>query len=120
MTENKKICPKCGEEKSTRGFAVHVLHCKGELEDYDEEHDETLDQFLKNDEGYNGNKDDLENKRKGLNKIDLYKEYEKMKDVIDRKTTGKEDEEENECGKCGKKFKDIVKFCPFCGVEFDV
>jgi len=26
-----KICQKCGEEKSARGFSMHYAHCKGDL-----------------------------------------------------------------------------------------
>lgn len=118
VEKGKKVCPKCGEEKNSRGFATHVLHCK--VDNEDEEDNDTLNEFLNNDKGYEGDVSDLKGKKRGLNKVDLYKEYEKMKNTIDKKTTAKDDEEDNECGKCGKHFKDIVKYCPFCGVEFDV
>ena len=45
-----KICPKCGKEKNTRGFSVHVDACKGILLEKQPEVDEELQVAIGNSE----------------------------------------------------------------------
>jgi rubrerythrin len=56
---------------------------------------------------------------KFLKEISLKEEYDKMEEVINPKKSKEEDSKTYKCGSCGGSFKERIKRCPHCGVEFE-
>jgi rubrerythrin len=54
-----------------------------------------------------------------LKEINLQGEYNKMEETVNPKKSEDKESKTFKCGSCGGTFKEKIKRCPHCGVEFE-
>lgn len=58
-------------------------------------------------------------KSKFLKEINLQGEFKNMEETVNPKKSKEEESKTYKCGSCGGTFKERIKRCPHCGVEFE-
>jgi DNA-directed RNA polymerase subunit RPC12/RpoP len=101
MEKSKEKCPECG--KKLKFLKKHIKRAHS-----------TLAESKK----ISGKVQEISSSN-FLKEISLKEEYDKMEETINPKKTKEEETKTYKCGSCGGSFKEKIKRCPHCGVEFE-